>query len=182
MKTIKAILLVGLLSPILGCGPHHAGAPLRASGTNAPAAAPHPGPARHFTIPGDQTLSIRAGRASIQDAQGKVLAENPRLIRIPDEHGECPSRGLIGVTTGEDGFTVHQQNCSGWHLIEETLKFVLASDGGYVLWKVVLRYIDRRAPESEDTVKVLRSENIGSIRFEDVEPDRLYKYPGTPSR
>ena len=111
----------------------------------------------------------------IRDRDGKMVAENRNLIRAPGEHASCPSDGFMDILTDEKGFAIYQRNCSGWHLIGETLKFELSSEGHYQLREVVLRYTDRRSQESDDIVRVLTPNDSGSIKFEDYRLDEPYK-------
>ena len=136
-----------------------------------------------FNLSGGKTLTILNSSAVIKDRDGKTVAENRNLIRIPDVPATCPSRGFIDILTNEKGFAIHQQTCSGWYFIDETLKFELSSEGHYQLREVVLRYFDRRSPESDDVVEALTPNDFGSIKFEDYRLEEAYKHlPGNKGK
>lgn len=129
---------------------------------------------RRIDLPGGRAISVQQGQAVIQDRHGRMLAENSRLIRAPDENGNCPSEGFIEILTNERGFDLHQQTCGGWYFIDEMLTFAPNADDQYLLIRFTLRYIDRRSPD-EDTLRVLTPDDFGTVRIEDVELDRLYR-------
>lgn len=172
---MRMLLLVGALCTVSSCGATFAGKSVETPAIVVASADASGDKTITIKLPKARTLTILNESAVIKDRGGKTVAENRHLIRVPNERGNCPSRGFIDSLTEEKGFTIHQQQCSGWHFIDETLKFRFTSQEQYLLREVVLRYIDRRSPENDDVVKVLTPIDFGLIEFEKVQLDQLYK-------
>jgi len=114
---------------------------------------------------------------TITAANGKPLFKNSTIIRKKDENGTCPSEGFLNIVSKGEYFTVEQQNCGGWCFVDEYITFkYLRKNEKIILYKFGLRYTDRSDPNKEIPEKVFDHKQFGTLYFEQVHIDSLYKY------
>lgn len=132
---------------------------------------------RKWRLASGLICSVKGKVISIVTANGKLLYTNSTIIRARDEKAACPSEGFLDIVSKGDYFTVEQQNCAGWHFINEYITFkYLPKSRRIVLYKLGLQYSDRRDPDKEIPVKLYNQKHFGTLYFEKVHIDSLYRY------
>jgi hypothetical protein len=82
----------------------------------------------------------------------------------------------MDLVTKGNYFTIEQQNCSGWHYINEYITFKYSDvNKEFYLHKFGLQYTNRAAQENIEE-KVVTPKQFGSIVFTHTSVDELYKY------
>ena len=128
---------------------------------------------QRVTLPSGLILEVTNGCAVLRGAEGKVLAQNSRIVRGLDPDDICPAEGFVQAKSIDSGFEVQNQLCSGWFFITEIMTFAPANDG-YVLASFSVVYTDRRTADPVGAPHVLTPKEFGERRFNDLNPDDLY--------
>jgi hypothetical protein len=129
-----------------------------------------------YGLPHKRQLVIEDKRMSIQKRGGGVVATNDHIIRRPDEGGNCPSDGFGSADVRGETFTIHQQTCGGWYIINEDITFRLVPrDEGAFLQRLRLTYFDRREPQKKPDVYTFTARDFGKLDLAGVDIDPLYK-------
>jgi hypothetical protein len=132
---------------------------------------------RKWRLASGLICSVKGKVITIATANGKLLSANSTMIRARDEKGACPSEGFLDIVSKGEYFTVEQQNCAGWYFINEYFTFkYLPKSRKIVLHKLGFKYTDRRDPDKEIPVKLYNQKHFGTLYFEKVHVDSLYKY------
>lgn len=86
---------------------------------------------------------------------------------IYTSNSTCPSDGFQSLVVKDNYFTIEQNTCGGWYLIDEytTFKFDMASNE-IVLHKFGQSYTDRKDPNKDVPNSVFSNKNFGKILFE----------------
>jgi hypothetical protein len=128
-----------------------------------------------YNLSNGRKLLLENAKASILDRSGKLLAKNEQLIRTEGNPADCFAE-FLSVAVVKSGFVLEQRNCGGWSYILERLEFRLARSGGDAyLEKLSLTCWDRREPDKDWTRHTLTAKDLGRIKFEDIDFERLYR-------
>lgn len=126
-----------------------------------------------YTVDQTHLLVISGKSATLINTNSGNQQKHETLIRLQDENQSCMSDGFIGIKKLNQGFDIVQQNCGGWFLIEEVLSFSSnQGSGSYALSHVELKFLDKRAPESEP--KIFTREVSPSIPLSKINIDNYY--------
>ncbi len=134
-------------------------------------------PRLSLDLPSGHSVEIDDWVATIVAPDGARALQNYNLLRKPDEHGTCPSDGFIRLEREKKGFRIVQQNCSAWYFIEE--HYVFQPDSAFeefLLAEFVAKYFDRRAPESDPSIKRFTPERGEAPHFIDLIPDEVSRH------
>ncbi len=123
------------------------------------------------------SFKVVSNRFYVYSRSGKKLIQNNFLIRNGLEKTDCPYEGFREINVNGIYFTIEQQNCSGWNFIDEFITFrYSAVDKKFILHNFSLIYTNRRTPENETIEILLTDKKFGTLFFENVNIDSLYKY------
>ena len=101
---------------------------------------------------------------------------NHHIMRQMDENEDCASEGFIDVAHKDAYFTIEQQNCSGWMLVNEYITFEYSPDDDKIhLYRFNLQYIDRREPDKEIPEKIITQKDFGVRSLEQIKLEELYE-------
>jgi len=118
--------------------------------------------------------TVKGRAVLITNAKGVVVAQNKQLIRLADEHTDCPSEGFERLVSKGNYFTIEQQNCGGWFFINEYITFYYVPGTGKIeLHKVSFSFTDRREPDKTIPDKVFTKKQFGQRDFSRVTLDSL---------
>lgn len=120
------------------------------------------------------TLRVNGKALEVRNAAGTLIASNPRMIRLRDEGGDCPSEGFSRIVVNGDYFTVEQQTCGGMFFVNEYVTFKAGADGSIYLHKFGIVKTDRSDPDRAIPAQVLTPADFGDLRLQDADADRLY--------
>jgi hypothetical protein len=121
------------------------------------------------------TVRVEGKKLEVRDASGAIVASNPRLIRLQDEGGDCPSEGFSRIVVNGTFFTVEQQTCGGMFFVNEYITFKAEADGGIYLHKFGVVKTNRSDPNRDIPVQTLTPRDFGKLRLQDADIDRLYQ-------
>lgn len=127
-----------------------------------------------YTLDNGLTIKVYDKNIAVSTKTGKQYL-NKHIIRQPDEQEDCPSEGFMDIVHKAPYFTIEQQNCSGWMLINEYISFKYIPETDDIhLHRFGLQYIDRRHPDKEIPEKVMTQKDFGVRSFEEVKMEELY--------
>jgi hypothetical protein len=130
--------------------------------------------AKQYPLCGGLRATVKGQTVLITNAKGVVVAQNKQLIRLPDEHTDCPSEGFERLVSKGNYFTIEQQNCGGWFFINEYITFYYVPGTGKIqLHKVSFSVTDRREPDKKIPDKVFTKKQFGQRYFNRVTLDSL---------
>jgi len=143
-------------------------------GTTRHNAAAGPSAAKQYPLCCGLRVTVKGRAVLITNAKGVVIAQNKQLIRLEDEHTDCPSEGFERLVSKGNYFTIEQQNCGGWFFINEYITFCYVPGTGKIqLHKVSFSVTDRREPDKKIPDKVFTQKQFGQRDFSRVTLDSL---------
>ncbi len=86
----------------------------------------------------------------------------------------CPSKGFQNLTVKDNYFTIQQNTCGGWFLIDEYITFRWdTKNNQIVLYKYGYSSINRKDPNKEMPTTIYTSANFGEILFENFNSNTI---------
>jgi hypothetical protein len=122
-----------------------------------------------YQLPGGLRAQVHGSDVVITNGAGVVVARNSHLIRREDEDQSCPSEGFERIVSKGDYFTIEQQTCGGWFLVNEYITFrYLKASGKIVLHKYGRVPTDRRDPNKVMPTELYTAKQLGQFAFAQV--------------